>query len=183
MAKNQQKVGNYSGLIGLFTRYMALLILALIFSFSTVFYDFFLKLTIYPSSYLINFLYPAAVSGSNILVNSYIIEIIPACVAVSAYFLFFILNLSTSMNLKTRLKSLLFLFVSLLVINIFRIFIFSMLLLNNFIYFEAVHKFTWYSMNILIVVGLWFLAVRLFNIRNIPIYSDFRLLIENLKRR
>ena len=183
MVKKGENTSNFIGLLGLFTRYLLLLIIALAFSFSQIFYDFFLKLTIYPSCYLLNFFYPALVSGSNLLANSYIIEIIPACVAVSAYFLFFILNLSMSMNLKNRVKSLLFLFASLLAINILRIFIFSMLLVNNFAYFEVVHKFTWYFMNILIVVGLWFWAVKLFHLSNVPIYTDFKQLIQNLKTR
>lgn len=162
-------------------RYLLLLFISIIFSFSTLFYDIFLKLTISPSNYLLNLFYPTALFGSTIFVGNYTIEIIPACVAVSAYFLFFILNLSMPMNIATRIKSLLFLFVSLLVVNILRIFIFSMLLVNNFAYFEVVHKFTWYFMNVLIVVGLWFWTVKLFKISNIPIYTDFKWLIKNLK--
>lgn len=170
-------------LVGFLVRYLILLVIALIMSFSDFFYDIFLKLTIYPTAYLLNFFYITFIFGTRILIQAHTIEIIPACVAVSAYFLFFILNLSTPMTAIKRIGSILFLFISLLFVNILRIFVLSLLLVNNYVYFDAVHKFIWYFMNIIIVVGLWFLTVFLFKIKNIPVYSDFKQLIGSLKNK
>ena len=91
MAKKREKREVSGSILGLLSRYLILLIIAIILSFSTIFYDFFLKLTIYPTNYLLNFFYSSVVLGNQILIQSQVIEIIPACVATSAYFLFFIL--------------------------------------------------------------------------------------------
>lgn len=163
-------------------RYLILFITAIIISFSEIFDNFFLKLTIYPVNFLLNFSYSSIIIGNEILFQSTIIRLIPACIAVSAYFLFFILNLSTPMKIKTRINSLLFICASLLVINILRIYFLSILLINDYIYFDAIHKFIWYFMNIVIVLGLWFLSVYLHKIKEIPIYSDFKYFLSLIRQ-
>lgn len=161
-------------LFNIFLRYVVLLVILLISSFSKVFYDLFLKLTIYPVSWLLNLFYNSSVLKSIIFVNSYSIELIPACIAVSAYLLLLSLNLTLSMPLRKRIYTLLFSFALLLVVNILRIFIFSLLLINNYKYFDQLHEFFWYFLSILLVIGIWFLTAYVFKIRNIPIYTDFK---------
>jgi exosortase/archaeosortase family protein len=180
--KTQNKSENLD-ILWLIFRYFCLFILALLLYFSKILYPFLLNFTIYPANWLINLFHTSIVISDRIIVSDLIIEIIPACVAVSAYFLFLILNLSTPMTKKQRIYSLLFLFLSFLVINILRIFIFSLLFINNYVYFDVLHKSSWYFINVLIVVGLWFLTTHLFKIRNIPIYTDFERLIKNLNLR
>jgi hypothetical protein len=86
------------------------------------------------------------------------------------------------MKIKTRINSLLFICASLLVINILRIYFLSILLINDYIYFDAIHKFIWYFMNIVIVLGLWFLSVYLHKIKEIPIYSDFKYFLSLIRQ-
>lgn len=164
----------------LFIRYFSLIVIWFIFN-SSIIYNIFLNLTIRPVNILLSFFYDSIIIGNSIIINSTLIEIIPACVAISAYFLLFILNFTTSMPARTRVKSILFSFSILLIINILRIFILSILFLNKYAYYDIVHKTFWYLLSILIVIGIWFYSVYLFKIKNIPIYSDFKSLIKDIK--
>ena len=161
----------------IFLRYGFILIIALIFSYSEFFYKILLLLTIYPVKFLLSFFYEASISGNTILINYLAIEIIPACVAVSAYLLLLILNITTPMNIKKRVISLIFSISCLLIINILRIFGFSFLFINNYAYYDALHKLFWYALSILIVIGIWFASVFLFKISSIPAYSDISFLL------
>jgi len=161
-------------LVYLFTRYLVILLAALLLFYSGIFYSIFLGLTIYPVSWLLALFFNARVIFDSILVNNLIISIIPACVAVSAYFLLFMLNFLTSMKPIQRASSLVFSFALLLMFNILRILILSVLYVNGNAYLEIIHKTLWYSLNILVVIGIWFLSVYLFDIKNIPVYSDFK---------
>jgi len=137
-----------NGVLGLLYRYIILLVIVLIASYSNIFYNIFLKLTIYPVSWILDLFYSSSVFNSILFLNSYSIDIIPACVAVSAYLLLLILNLSTQMPLKKRICSILFSFLVLLMANIARIIIFSILLINDYVYFEQLHEFFWYFLSI-----------------------------------
>lgn len=169
-------------LINLVFRYISLLILILLIYSLNLFYNIFLILTIYPSSWLLSLFYNSSVFKSIIFVNSSSIELIPACIAVSAYVLLLILNLTIPMSAKKRIKSIFFSFLSLLLFNIVRIFVFSILLVNNYPYFKELHAFFWYFLSIALVVIIWFLTTHIFKIRAIPIYSDFKYLIDLNKR-
>jgi len=163
--------------ISIILRYGFILIIALIFSYSEFFYKTLLLLTVYPVKFLLGFFYEAAMSGNILLVNSLAIEIIPACVAVSAYLLLLILNITTPMAWKKRACSLAFSILSLLFINIIRISLFSLLFINNYAYYDILHKLFWYVLSIVFVIGIWFASVFLFKIRGIPAYSDLKNLI------
>lgn len=140
-----------------------------------IFYFIFTPLTIYPVYFLLKLFFSVSLSG-NILTfeNCPSIELIKACIAGSAYYLLLILNLTTPIKLKKRLYSIIFLFSSFLIINIFRIFFFSILFLKSFSLFNTVHLFFWYLLSSLIVVLIWLFNIRIFKIKDIPIYSDFR---------
>jgi len=169
-------------LIFMLLRYFLLLFLAFILLLSPLFYDVFLKLTIYPVNFFLNFCYTSAVSGDTIFVEGIQITLIPACIAVSAYFLLLILNLTTPIKIKTRIKLLLLSFVMLLLVNIIRILILSILLIDNSAYFDIVHKFFWYFMSTIFVLIIWFSLIAIFKIRQIPVYSDFKALIKSIKQ-
>jgi exosortase/archaeosortase family protein len=182
--KNKQKKAAQSELNQLafiLARYVFLLAIGLFLAYSGIFYKLFLLLTIYPVSFLLSIFYDSFVYQNMVLVETMNIEIISACVAVSAYFLLLILNFTVSMSLKQRIKTLIFSFAALLVLNILRIFVLSVLLLENFVYFDIVHKIFWYSLSILFVAGIWLLAVFLFGVKNIPVYSDFKFIFSLLK--
>jgi len=167
----------------IFLRYFFLLAFAL-FAFNfPFFYEFFLRLTIYPLNFLLNLFYNSSFSNNLIAINGYHIELIPACIAIAAYFLLLTLNLTTPMNPRKRIYSVIFSFLIFLLFNIARLFFLSLLFINSNIYFEQIHMILWYSINILFVLIAWFLTVYLFKIKNIPVYQDFKSLFLNLEKR
>tara|TARA_Y100000310_G_scaffold86397_1_gene83245 strand:+ start:5100 stop:5633 length:534 start_codon:yes stop_codon:yes gene_type:complete len=146
-------------------------------------YKIFTPLTISVVSFLLKLVYPVIVSGTKILINYVItIDIVPACVAGSAYLLLLILNLFVEMRIRQRIYSILFSFALLFVFNVLRIFILSILLVNGFQYFELTHKLVWYVLSTIFVIGIWFLVVKLFSIKKIPIYSDVKYIIKSIKK-
>jgi exosortase/archaeosortase family protein len=175
----KKKDKNYGFFYGIFLRYFILLLSALLF-YSPLFYNTLLVLTIYPTNFLLGIFYNSGVSFNTIFIGSKSIEIIDACVAVSAYFLLFALNLLTP-NIRKRVYSIIFSFILLLLFNILRISMLSMLFINQYAYFEVVHKVLWYSLNLLAVIGIWFLTAYLFKVKSIPVYSDFKAVINSIK--
>ncbi|MFA5173724.1 MAG: pacearchaeosortase [Candidatus Pacearchaeota archaeon] len=169
---------NYKNIIYIFLRYIILL--GLMFSLPII-YRILIPITVYLTSFLLSLIYNIRIMGSMIMVNSFIsIEIISSCVAGSAYLLLLILNLTTPMKLNQRIKSIIFSLTLFFILNILRIFIFSILIVNNFKYFDLTHELSWLLISTLFVVGIWFLTAKLFKIKNIPIYSDIKYLL-NLK--
>ncbi len=159
----------------IFARYLILVILGILIS---LFYTIFLPLTIWPVYILLKIFYNASVTGNIIFVEGMRIELINACIAGSAYYLLLILNLTTNIKAKQRFYSISFSFLSLLALNILRIFLLSVLYIKNFVFFDLTHKLFWYALSVLFVVGIWFLTVKVFRIKNIPIYSDIKTLYD-----
>lgn len=159
-----------------FVRYFILLVLGILYPLLSL---IILYLTIYPSYFLLNSIYEASVSGYILTISGVEVGIVNACVAGSAYYLLLILNLATEMNARKRIYSLIFSLTSLLAVNILRIFVFSILLIENYAYFDFLHKVFWYFMSILLVAFIWFLTAMIFKIRKIPVYSDLRFLFKS----
>ena len=155
-----------------------LILLGLMFTLPWI-YKVFTLLTIYPVAYLLKLFYNVLIFENTLFINSQIIQIIPACVAGSAYLLLLILNLATPMNFKKRIYSILTSFAILLLLNILRIFFLSIFYLENLPFFDFTHKLFWYALSTIFVVGIWFAEVKLFKIKEIPFYSDMKLLYEN----
>ncbi len=166
-------------LTGIFFRYF-LIILASINSLF-IFYFLFSTVTIKLSYFLIDLFAKISLSGDSLVSWDYVITIVQACVAGSAYYLLFILNLSTpKITIKNRIKIFLFSSIAFLSLNIIRITMLAFLFLNYPSYFEIIHKLFWYLLSIVFVVGIWFACVKLFKIGSIPIYSDIKS-INNLR--
>ena len=143
-----------------------------------LFYKIFTPLTVHPVSWILDFIYGNSFVESNkIFFNGIEADIIEACVAGSAYYLLFILNLTTPMAFSKRIKSLIFLFFIFLAINLTRIIILAMLYSGGYSYFDLAHKFFWYIGSTLMLVFVWFLNVKIFDIREIPVYTDFKMLL------
>ncbi|MBM3233498.1 pacearchaeosortase [Candidatus Pacearchaeota archaeon] len=159
-------------LLLIFSRYIFLVLIALPNLF--LFYLVFTPLTVNSVNFFLNFFYSSIIYGSKILVNNTSIEIIQACVAGSAYYLLLLLNLSTPMKARTRIYSIIFSLLVFLLINIARIFIFSMLYLNSFAYFDITHKIFWYVVSGVIVFFVWFATIKIYKIKNIPFYTDIK---------
>jgi exosortase/archaeosortase family protein len=139
-----------------------------------IFYKIFTPLTLYPLYFLFSLFFNTNLSGTVITISNCVpLELINACVAGAAYYLLFILNLSTpSISSKKRILMLGTSFAGLLLINILRIFILGILAVNNSSLFETFHSLFWYLGSTLFVVLIWFLEVKYFDIKNIPLYSD-----------
>jgi len=160
-----------------------IVILGFVFSLPII-YKILTPLTVYPVGRLLDLVYQQVIiSGNSILINNNIlVELIPACIAGSAYVLLLILNLSTPMRLKKRIYSIVFSFISLLIINILRIVILSIMYYNGNSYFDITHKLFWYGLSIIFVIGIWFLTVKLFSIKDVPVYTDVKYLMKGIKK-
>lgn len=162
-------------------RYLTVLCLGLNSLF--IIYYLFTPITLYPVYFILKIFYNVSLSGTAILIGSTKIEIIKACVAGSAIYLLIILNLLTKMNLAKRLFSLAYSLVCLLILNIVRIVILSVMLVNDFAFFDITHKLFWYVLSTIFVVVIWFSEVKLFSIKNIPAYSDIKGIIKLMKKK
>jgi len=172
-----------NNLKSILTRYLILVLVAIPGIY--LFYFLFKPLTIYPVYFLLNLFYEVSLVGSTVLIsNAFPIEIINACIAGSAYSLLLILNLSTP-RIKTlkRFKMIFLSFLILLIVNILRIFLLSVMSVSNSPLFEITHKFLWYFVSTLFVVGIWFWEVRYFKIKQIPFYSDLKYFIKQIKKK
>lgn len=143
-----------------------------------LFYFIFTPLTIYPVYWILNIFFNASLLGEIVLLNNIVpIELVPACIAGSAYFLLLALNLSTrDIKIKKRLSMIGVSFLSLWVVNIIRIFSFAMIFMAGYFFFDAAHKLFWYGLSTIFVVVIWFVVVKKFNIKTIPFYSDVKYL-------
>lgn len=161
--------------LGILVRYLILLAAAMPNLY--LFYFIFTPLTIYPVYFLINLFFNASLNGNVISINSLSIRLIDACIAASAYYLLLILNLSTpKIKISKRIKILSLAFTSILIINVLRIFFLILLAVNNSSLFELTHKFIWYFLSTIIVIGIWFIQIKAFKIKQTPIYSDLKYL-------
>jgi exosortase/archaeosortase family protein len=166
----------------IFIRYFLLIIAAL--PNFWIFYFIFTPLTVYPVYFFLNILFGATLFGNFIFIADYYppIEIIGACVAGAAYYLLLILNLSVP-NIKTkkRIKMLCFAFLSFLIVNILRIISLSVILVLKPGLFDITHKLSWYLGSIVLVVAIWFIEVKKFKIKAIPVYSDLKSISKYIK--
>ena len=167
----------------LLARYIFLILVALPNLF--LFYTVFTPLTVYPVFFILKILTGATLSYSlgvaNITFSDITISLIPACIAGAAYYLLLVLNLSTPMPLKQRAKSIIFLFLSFLVLNIVRILAFTFLATFGYQYFDIAHSFSWLFGSTLLLVLIWFGNVYLFKIRAIPVYTDLKAILSDIK--
>ena len=175
MKRDAQKI------IDVIIRYSILLVIGII--GTPFFYSIFTFLTIEPVYLLLNIFFNPSLISNIIIINNLPIEIIGACVAGSAYYLLLILNLSMpGIKFGKRIMLLLFSFSLLLILNILRIFLLSVLYVSQFSLFDITHKLFWYVGSIVFVVGIWFLSVWIFKIKEIPFYSDIKSLLNKKKK-
>ena len=174
---------NFQSLLSIFIRYLILIITGV--PNFWLFYFLFTPLTVYVSYFFLKLFYEnILLIGNMIIVNSIPIEIIEACVAGSAYYLMLILNLSIpNIKIKKRLLLLLFSFSLFFIVNIIRIIVSSSLLVSGATWFDFAHKLFWYAGSIVFVVGIWFLSVKLFKIKEIPFSSDIKHLFSLSRKR
>lgn len=182
----------------LIMRYVILILLA----FSMfVFYALFAPVTVNSSYFILEKVFPEiqlhipahgpiwlAYEGGSLkyitatfFLKGYYAEIISACIGTSAYFLLLLLNLTTPMLPKKRAKSIIFIMLAFLVLNVIRISLFSFLFYQGYKYFDLTHELTWYLGGTLLVLIIWFSNVFLFKINDIPIYTDIKNLFGDIE--
>lgn len=109
------------------------------------------------------------------------IALIEPCIAVSAFILLFLLNLTTlDVKPKDRIFGFILSFCILFVFNILRIiFLYSIL---NFDFFDTIHLIVWYGLSTIVVVLDWIWMTKIFKIKTIPVVSDFTYMVYSLKQ-
>ena len=170
----------------IFIRYLIIALIAIPNLF--IFYFIFTPATVYPIFGTFKIFFKEVLLNENVfqINGEFFIEMIKACIAGSAYYLLFILNFSTpKIKIKKRLKMLLFSFAFLLSLNILRIVILSLI----FVYspetsnlFDISHKLFWYFGTTIFVVLIWFIEVKTFKIKEIPVYSDIKFLYKEIRK-
>ena len=156
-------------ILGLFTRYIALLLLGA--GNLYIFYKVLTPLTLRTVSGILAIFSPVTVADNLIRFRGIIIEIVPACVAGSAFFLLLFLILATA-EIKPGKRSLLIVIsmLSLFLLNVVRIIILAGLSRSS--YFTAAHWASWHILSTIFVVGIWFTIVKIYSIKSTPLYSD-----------
>jgi len=157
-------------------RYLILVLIAL--PGFGLFYFAFSLATIYPVYFLLGLFFEVSLIGTTIMIaENFPIEIVGACVGGGAYYLLLFLNLSLpSIKILKRIKMIVFSFASFLIINILRIYILSLMYYSGSLFLEVVHKLFWYFGSILFIVGIWFIEVKIFKLKQVPVYSDLKFL-------
>jgi hypothetical protein len=169
----------YNKGVFLLCRYLICIIIS--FNNLFLFYFIFTPLTIYPVFFLLNLFFKAFLVGNIITIGRNVIRIGEPCVAGAAYYLLFLLHFLTPMKLKKRIFLILYSFIMLLVFNIIRIFLFSIFFVNSFSFFNKLHLFVWYFLSVLVVFIIWVSEVRIFKIKEIPLFSDIKFIIQLVK--
>ncbi len=167
--------------IEMFVRYLLLALIPI--GGMAILYIIFTPLTVSPVYWLLKKMYADTVllGTTTLYFQQNYANIVEACVAGAAYYLLLILNLTTPMPLLKRAKSITFILVVFLVFNILRIVIFARLLVNGADYFDSAHQITWYFGSTVLVIVVWFVNVLLFDIREIPIYTDVKSLMQEIR--
>lgn len=150
-----------------------------------LFYEILKPLTVYIFWFILNLIYGASIIDSSIIifgVNTAYIDVIPACAAGAAYYLLLILNLTTPMNKNKRIKSIIFLFIVFFLFNITRLVVFAILFKEGYKYFDLAHVIVWYVGSTVMVVAIWFVNAYVFKIKSVPIYSDMKIILSDIKQ-
>ncbi len=168
----------------IFLRLLSAIVLAVVGSGvlpANLFYFLFSPLTVYLSYGLLSLVHGSVtLDGHVIMVGSQAVELIPACVAASAYLLLALLILLTR-GISLRKGMLMFVVGSVLILiaNVLRIEILTSLLLTKQVnYFETLHLLIWKVMSSAYVVVVWIVLCKLFSVKTIPVYSDLQHLIK-----
>ena len=167
-------------LANLFTRYIIILLLGIGNLF--IFYKTLTPITLYTLKTILSVFTKATISTNIITTQNLQIQLIPACIAGSAYYLLLILNLTTpNIKLNKRIKILLLSFLSLLILNILRILL--LILVNKTILFNPLHELFWYAISTIFVIAIWIFTVKHYKIKDIPVYDDIKFLSKLIKKK
>ncbi|HLC73603.1 MAG TPA: pacearchaeosortase [Candidatus Nanoarchaeia archaeon] len=124
-------------------------------------------------------------SSQSLLINDLTLNFISACVATSAYQLLAILILLTKdLSFKRMLKIFIVGSLMILLVNIVRILILSLVFINyGYESFNSLHILLWRGAASFIVFFVWIGLVKIFKIKNIPLISDMSYLLKYIKKK
>jgi len=155
------------------------LTLILIFTLTNFLYLIIKPITLY-SLFLIFLPFNTTLKNSSIIINNTEFNLIPACIAITAYILLAVLILLTKdLTIKTTIK--LFLIGSLLILvaNLIRISILILLWVYKNIYlFNTIHLFFWKFVASIYVAFVWIFLIKKYKIKSIPLIDDYKYLIK-----
>ena len=162
-------------ILNLFLRYFSLIVIGI--GNFYIIYKILIPVTVNTLNAILLVFTNINVADNIIFLSSSKVEIAPACVAGSAFYLLLLLILSTA-NIKPRVraKAILTSVFLLFSLNILRILILIPMMGTN--YFETVHWVFWNLISILFVVFIWFYVVKIYNIKSTPIFSDLKYLMK-----
>jgi exosortase/archaeosortase family protein len=153
--------------------------------YNIIFYESVKPLTIFGSYFFLSlFDTGLTMTKTAIISGTHTFEFIRACIASSAYFLLFILIISTKdIRFVKSINMILVGSLLILLMNIFRI---DLLMLASLKFgkewFDVIHLIFWKFLSTIYVAAVWIFLVWKFKIKTIPIYSDVKELINHLKQ-
>ncbi len=160
-------------IISLFFRYGIILIFGI--GNFYLLYKIFTPATIYSVNFILGLFSPTVLIGNAIMFRQITVEIAPPCVAGAAFFLLLALLLSTAnVKYKTRVYAIFTAMMSLFVINIIRILILAPI--TTMKYFEIIHWIFWNVLSTVFVIGIYFITIKIYKIKSVPVYSDIKYL-------
>ena len=139
-------------------------------------YSIFLPLTKYLSTISLNLLYNVKAIENTLLVGNQSFSLIPACVALPAYYLLFFLVLGTKdLSLRKSTKLLVIGSILILAMNIIRIDLLIIAFLEfGKSWFDSIHLFFWKFVSGVYVALVWIFLTKKYKIKTIPFYDDLR---------
>lgn len=160
----------YKKIFLLFTRYLTILALGL--GNFYILQKIIEPLTINTSNLILSLFHETTLLGNTINFNQTSIEIIPSCLAISAFYLLIALILAIPMQPKTRTKAILTATISLFILNVARISFLASITSSQS--FELVHWILWHAASTVFVVIIYISTIKLYKIKAIPIISDLK---------
>ena len=159
-------------------KYLKRLAIRLILCFAPIswFSFIFTPLTVYGSYIILLSFFDVIIRDSFLIVNGFPFKIVEACVASAAYYLLWLLCfLTKDISVKVRFKIIVYGFLLIFGMNLFRIGLLVFLAMKyGFYWFSLVHLTFWYIVTGVYVALVWIFLVRYYNIKNVPMYSDVK---------
>ena len=154
------------------SRYLCVLILG--FGDLFLFYLILTPITIFVFYHLISIFVATSLTRAGILIGNYVVEIIKPCVSAAGYYLLFILGMTTRVKSNIRFKAIITAFGIFFGFNILRLVILTFFIGSSS--FELMHWIFWHFISTIFVVITWFIVVKIYKIKEIPVYSDMKYL-------
>lgn len=167
-------------LLFIFVRYLVILLIGL--GNLYLFYLMFSPITIFLTKGVLALFSDVFFVGNAFNFRGFSFILANPCIAGAAYYLLFILVMSIgNIDWKKRLWMVLSSFGMLIFLNVSRIVF--LVFISSSTYFDIAHWILWYGLSIVFVVGIWFLIVKLFEVKGYPFVDDFSKIIKMKSRR